>query len=358
MLKFKQFILERRRATPQIKAWLSDRAKPYQYWMSKQFTLPFPLSKPMLDRMQNVNEDALAFHVTDIDGIATLYNLQNSSKSLSVTTQVSKVDSGMDMLMGVETAGGILAEVRGDVIFEGGYDIFSSPDSQGRRWIDLNQFASRMTKVHGNNKFLYDWDLTQRKIIMGQATDFYMKNRKELEYIYEEFYAGSQSDAKDLMKLLSHVGKDFEKAKLFWVGGQGYMVHVGSLRMSKEESMNERGIVDKIERVHGSNHPLIKKAKQGLFKLTKELFDEAERYFTDNLLDFFDMTAGPTNAYNEHIMTNFTIENVYFDIEEYTASDIEAEIGQYMSREEIEANGWSKEQFQQYFQKKWVAWSR
>ena len=99
MLKFKQFILERRRATPQIKAWLSDRAKPYQYWMSKQFTLPFPLSKPMLDRMQNVNEDALAFHVTDIDGIATLYNLQNSSKSLSVTTQVSKLDSGMDMLM-------------------------------------------------------------------------------------------------------------------------------------------------------------------------------------------------------------------------------------------------------------------
>ena len=61
MLKFKQFILERRRATPQIKAWLGTRAKPYEYWMSRQFTLPFPLSKPMLDRMQNVAKESEGF---------------------------------------------------------------------------------------------------------------------------------------------------------------------------------------------------------------------------------------------------------------------------------------------------------
>ena len=61
MLGFKQYLLERRRATPQIRAWLGTRAKPYQYWMSPQFTLPFPLSKGMMKRMQNVNENTLAF---------------------------------------------------------------------------------------------------------------------------------------------------------------------------------------------------------------------------------------------------------------------------------------------------------
>ena len=55
-------------------------------------------------------------------------------------TFIDDVDMGMELLDGIETAGGIVVEVVGDVPFKGDFDIFTSPDNQGRRWLDLNQF--------------------------------------------------------------------------------------------------------------------------------------------------------------------------------------------------------------------------
>ena len=347
MLKFKQFILERRRATPQIKAWLGTRAKPYEYWMSRQFTLPFPLSKPMLDRMQNVAKESEGFHITDLDGVSTLFDLQNSAKSLSVTTKIKDVRSGILMLEGVETAGGILVEVKGDALFQGDFDIFSSPDSQGRRWIDLHQFAREFMRRTGDGNFLHNWDVIWRRTIIDHASKFIKSNSSELIDVYLAFAPEKGFSYPDY---LSHASKNLDHAKLFWVGGQGFIVK----GFDPDESLKEKGIVDKIETVHGSNHQLAKKAKMALFRMTKELFDMAEKYFTDNILDFFILgTEDKTYDYNEHIMDNFEIQNVYYDGEMYTPSEIGAEIGRHMSSEEIEANNWSKEDFNKYF-KKWT----
>ena len=274
-----------------------------------------------------------------------------TSKSLSVTTKVKDVYAGMEMLEGVETSGGVLVEVRGDIIFEGEFDIFSSPDSQGRRWIDINQFARRLAN---DNKayLLQNWDLIYRKTIMDHAMDFYMSNRKELEEVYEKFYA----DRNPLYaEYLSYIGRDFAAAKVFWVGSQEYMVQIGMTKFSKEDSLAERGIIDKIQIAKVNlNDPFVKKAKQALYKLTKDLFDQAEKYFTENLLDFFEMGKDRTTfAYNEHIMDNFTIENVYFtsSLPKFRIKDA---VGDYMSDEEIEANVLSGKQFQDYFKTNWL----
>ena len=349
---FRQYLDERSRNTPAVKAWLNTRAKPYEYWMSPQFTLPFPLSKGMMQRMQNVTENALAFHITDTDGIDTLFSLQNSAKSLSVTTNVKDEYDGMTMLEGVETAGGVLVEVRGDIIFEGEFDIFSSPDSQGRRWIDINQFARRLAN---DNKayLLQDWDLIYRKTIMDHAMDFYKSNRKELEEVYEKFYA----DRNPLYaEYLSYIGRDFAAAKIFWVGSQEYTVQIGMTRFSKEDSLAERGIINKIQIAKVNlNDPFAKKAKQALFRLTKDLFDQAEKYFTENLLDFFEMgKEKSTFAYNEHIMDNFTIENVYFWGSRLSIEEIKDAVGGNMSDAEIEASIMSGKEFQDYFKKNWL----
>ena len=349
---FRQYLDERSRNTPAVKAWLNTRAKPYEYWMSPQFTLPFPLSKGMMQRMQNVTENALAFHITDTDGIDTLFSLQNSAKSLSVTTNVKDEYDGMTMLEGVETAGGVLVEVRGDIIFEGEFDIFSSPDSQGRRWIDINQFARRLAN---DNKayLLQDWELIYRKTIMDHAMDFYKSNRKELEEVYEKFYA----DRNPLYaEYLSYIGRDFAAAKIFWVGSQEYTVQIGMTRFSKEDSLAERGIINKIQIAKVNlNDPFAKKAKQALFRLTKDLFDQAEKYFTENLLDFFEMgKEKSTFAYNEHIMDNFTIENVYFWGSRLSIEEIKDAVGGNMSDAEIEASIMSGKEFQDYFKKNWL----
>ena len=347
MLKFKQFILERRRATPQIKAWLGTRAKPYEYWMSRQFTLPFPLSKPMLDRMQNVAKESEGFHITDIDGISTLFDLQNSAKSLSVTTKIKDVGAGNSMLDGVETAGGILVEVRGDALFQGDFDIFSSPDSQGRRWIDLHQFAREFMRRTGDGNFLHNWDVIWRKTIIDHATKFIRSNNSELIDVYNNFETDQGLSYTDY---LDYATKTLDNARLFWVGGQGYTVS----GMSKEDSLREKGIVDKIESVLGDRHPLAKKAKMALFRMTKELFDVAERYFTDNILDFFILgTEDKTYEYNEHIMSNFEIQNVYYHYLMVQPEEMKDAVGNRMTDREIEKGRLNEEEFGEYF-KKWL----
>ena len=244
-----------------------------------------------------------------------------------------------------------MVEVRGDIIFEGDFDIFSSPDSQGRRWIDINQFARRLAN---DNKayLLQDWDLIYRKTIMDHAMDFYKSNRKELEEVYEKFYA----DRNPLYaEYLSYIGRDFAAAKVFWVGSQEYTVQIGMTKFSKEDSLAERGIINKIQIAKVNlNDPFVKKAKQALYKLTKDLFDQAEKYFTKNLLDFFEMGQERiTFGYNEHIMDNFTIENVYFT-SRLPIEEIIDSVGDYMSNDEIEANILNGKQFQDYFKTNWL----
>ena len=237
-------------------------------------------------------------------------------------------------------------------ISEGDFDIFSSPDSQGRRWIDINQFARRLAN---DNKayLLQDWELIYRKTIMDHAMDFYKSNRKELEEVYEKFYA----DRNPLYaEYLSYIGRDFAAAKIFWVGSQEYTVQIGMTRFSKEDSLAERGIINKIQIAKVNlNDPFVKKAKQALFRLTKDLFDQAEKYFTENLLDFFEMgQEKSTFAYNEHIMDNFTIENVYFWGSRLSVEEIKDAVGGNMSDAEIEESMLSGKEFQDYFKKNWL----
>ena len=102
------------------------------------------------------------------------------------------------------------------------------------------------------------------------------------------------------------------------------------------------------------NHPLVKKAKQALFRLTKALFDKAEKYFTDNLLDFFEMGQETTTfAYNEFVMDRFTIENVFFSSSVPLESIVE-QIGHRMTEEEIITRTWDGKKFKDYFKKNWT----
>ena len=105
MYKFKKFLEERRGVPIQVRTFLDSRAKPYEYWMSRKFNLPFPLSKPMMNRLGRGQENVKALHSTDAAGLETLVSLQNSAKSISVFTKLIDGESGMTMVEGIETDG-------------------------------------------------------------------------------------------------------------------------------------------------------------------------------------------------------------------------------------------------------------
>ena len=93
--------------------------------------------------------------------------------------------------------------------------------------------------------------------------------------------------------------------------------------MNKEESLNETGIVQKIQiAMVDLNHPLVRVAKRALFDLTKGLFDLAEKFFAENAEEFqsFGRETGKEYEYDESVMQNYTIENVFYNTD-YAAGD-------------------------------------
>ena len=320
MRRFKQFLEERRRMPIQVRTFLDSRAKPYEYWMSKKFNLPFPLSKPMMNRLGRGQENVRALHVTDLDGVGTLISLQNSAKSISVFTNLKDSSSGVEMVAGVETEGGIIVELEGDISFRGNYDIFTSADNQGRRWLDLQQFSNPRMGMK-RRMLIKDWHNTWMNYIVDFTRNFIRSNKNDLMEVYNA-WIDNRGYSLSYMDHLDNATKTLASARVFWIGGQGYMID----GMSKQESLDETGIVQKIQiAMVDLNHPLVSVAKRALFDLTRGLFDLAEKFFAENAEEFQTMgqeTGDDSNytskvyaMYDESVMQNYTVEKVLYNVD-------------------------------------------
>ena len=321
MKRFSQFLEERRRMPIQVRTFLDARAKPYEYWMSRKFNLPFPLSKPMMNRLGRGQENVKALHSTDANGLETLVSLQNTAKSLSVFTKLRDTASGDVMVQGVETGGGVIVELEGDIAFKGNYDIFSSADNQGRRWIDLKQFSTPRMGM-GRRQLLIDWHKVWMDYILNFTTKFIRRHRKDLMEVYNR-WIDNRGLSLSYMDYLDNALKTLSWARVFWIGSEGYMVD----GMNKQESLDETGIVQKIQiAMVDLNHPLVKVTKRALFDLTKGLFDLAEKFFSENAEEFqtFGQETGKEYEYDESIMQNYTIENVFYNTDYASGDEIDA----------------------------------
>ena len=331
MKRFKQFLEERRRMPIQVRNFLDSRAKPYEYWMSKKFNLPFPLSKPMMNRLGRGQENVRALHSTDANGLDTLISLQNTAKSISVFTRLKDKSSGDIMVQGVETDGGVIVELEGDIAFKGDYDIFTSADNQGRRWLDLQQFSNPRMGMK-RRMLIKDWHNTWMNHIVDFTKKFIRRHRKDLMEVYNR-WIDNYDYSLSYMDHLDYATKTLESARLFWIGGQGYRVTGIGEPMSNEESLRETGIVQKIQiAMVDLNHPLVAVAKRALFQLTKGLFDLAEKFFSENAEEFQKMgqetadekgyTDSISAEYDEAVMQNYTIKNVYYNTDDSVGPEV------------------------------------
>ena len=321
MKRFKHFLEERRRMPIQVRTFLDSRAKPYEYWMSRKFNLPFPLSKPMMNRLGRGQENVKALHSTDAAGLETLVSLQNTAKSISVFTKLRDTASGDVMVQGVETDGGVIVELEGDIAFKGNYDIFSSADNQGRRWLDLKQFSTPRMGM-GRRQLLIDWHKVWMNYIVDFTQKFIRRHRKDLMEVYNA-WIDNRGLSLSYMDYLDNALKTLSWARVFWIGSEGYMVD----GMSKQESLDETGIVQKIQiAMVDLNHPLVKVAKRALFDLTKGLFDLAEKFFAENAEEFqsFGRETGKEYEYDESVMQNYTITNVYYNTDYEAGPEVDA----------------------------------
>ena len=215
MKTFKEYseLYEARRATHDVKQYLSHRSKPYEFWLSKRYDYPFPISGPMLERLR-IAEKVTAFHILPTHHLDKLLSIVRSAKSISAFTWIDNRSTATDILYsGVDAGGGIVVELYGDGILEGQYDIFTSSDNQGRRWMDLRSFESlsmsRSDKDLGQSfsTLLKEYKKSYAKVVFDAAEELLSNENVEMLRIFDMEYPMSYQ--------LDITGRDLEEAKTF-----------------------------------------------------------------------------------------------------------------------------------------------
>ena len=357
---FRQQLDERRRGSSRVRSVLNKQMKPYEFWLHPKFMSPFPITKPMMTKLESVNADTSAFHITDIESLKRLFDLEGSAKQISTVTKIVSADDGMEMLeKGIETDGGVVVELTGDVIFPVNFDVFSEIDNQGRRWIDIAELTHIM-----QDSGIGGWYREYSLFVADLSDKFYKKHKREIEEVYDAFY-GDQEDGgvllADMYKDALPQMKSFTWAsRLFWAGSFGKTIKLGLNFRIGEEVNREKGIIDKIEST-GVNTSLKSKVQRGLFDLTKGLFDKADEWFIKYIDDFpqlFEYELWGAK-YDEYVMDNFTIDKVYFkqfesDNRKYIPMDqVVQELSGYMTADEIADGTLTDGELKRYFSK-WV----
>ena len=115
--------------------------------------VPIPLSSSIFKRVWPDDIRTTVFHLTDVDGLDKLVKLQGKKKSISAFTSMDRYYYSR----GVQTEGGIVAEIDGNVLIAAPTDIMSRPDNTGRRW-------TAFRAISGREKFGRIDDLTIKSI--------------------------------------------------------------------------------------------------------------------------------------------------------------------------------------------------
>ena len=151
MKSFKYFIKE---ATGQkwqqsLSSLIFDTGREENFYLD----VPIPLSSSIFKRVWPDDIRTTVFHLTDGDGLDKLVKLQGKKKSISAFTSMDRYYYNR----GVQTAGGIVAEIDGNVLIAAPTDIMSRPDNTGRRW-------TAFRAISGREKFGRIDDLTIKSI--------------------------------------------------------------------------------------------------------------------------------------------------------------------------------------------------
>ena len=137
MKSFKYFITEAstQKWQQSLSSLIFDTGKEENFYLD----VPIPLSSAIFKRVWPDDIRATVFHLTDGDGLDKLVKLQGKKKSISAFTSMDRYYYSR----GVQTAGGIIAEIDGNVLIAAPTDIMSRPDNTGRRWTAFRAISGR-----------------------------------------------------------------------------------------------------------------------------------------------------------------------------------------------------------------------
>ena len=143
----------------------------------------FPMT-PKIYQLISGTQRVRAFHVSDVHQIAAFGKLRGTKKTISTFTYMYA--SNIGELRGIQTKGGVLYEVFGDLVIHSPNDIMSRPDENGIRWIDEYELLPSTKYVDTSIKSI---------------------NKQWLDAV-RQMYQSNNIDSDDVYNVLSKPGKE------------------------------------------------------------------------------------------------------------------------------------------------------
>ena len=132
-----------------------------------------PISSPIFKRIGIEEVRATVFHVTDKEHYPTLKKLQGKKQSISAFFGMK----AEYFEQGVQTQGGVVAELDANILSAWKGDVMSSPDKGGRRWVKLAHFKG-VDRDQDIQKVLVGVEKLIGKLLLKYHSSTYMENHK------------------------------------------------------------------------------------------------------------------------------------------------------------------------------------
>ena len=123
-----------------------------------------PLTPKVVEQIVGKKIPVKSFHITGPESLHRVKNVLTSKKSLSTFTMTNKEEK-LAKGGGIQTKGGIIFYLEGNLLSQRSIDFETVPDKQGRRWVSsYNVFGDRGTWPNIVDKAKLGWDDMEDKM--------------------------------------------------------------------------------------------------------------------------------------------------------------------------------------------------
>ena len=180
MIKLKDLLTEKDGTV-----WIGNETYPAHtrtalHWMRQKY---IPLSPKVVEKIVGKKIPVKSFHITGPESLHRVKNVLNSKKSLSTFTMTNKEEK-LAKGGGIQTKGGIIFYIEGNLLAQRSIDFDTVPDTNGRRWVDsFNVFGDRQTWPAMVKKAKLGWEEIEREMddIARAAEKLWLKD-DDLDY--------------------------------------------------------------------------------------------------------------------------------------------------------------------------------
>ena len=180
MIKLKDLLMEKDGTV-----WIGNETYPAHTqtalnWMRRQY---IPLTPKVIESIVGKKIPVKSFHITGPESLHRVKNVLNSKKSLSTFTMTNKEEK-LAKGGGIQTKGGIIFYIEGNLLAQKAIDFDTKPDTNGRRWVDsFNVFGDRQTWPAMVKKAKLGWYEIERQMddIARAAEKLWLKD-DEIDY--------------------------------------------------------------------------------------------------------------------------------------------------------------------------------